>query len=744
MKKWGYRNGILCLLLAALLSLPACGKEERERGIDGYVYVAEQLAGTEHWGQDVKNSDSGLYYMDEGVLYRIPLGEDGSPEGTRGEKVPGGKGMYDYTVDAGGNVYYYSPVMDILDSGNTELKGGTLTRYREDGSQDYCLSLEGRSAVYTGGAINPGSLVVGSGNRLFLMMGDAILVVDQEGTIVSAADISGIRPGMDWGTEKLMEGEDGRVYYLVSAGRRSLYELVEDGSTYSLRSCSLNGLETEGRSVGFDFYGSRQGVMYSSTDGILYRYSAREDAWQELLRWGDSNLGRAASEVLWLPGEKLLTSYQIYKNNSSRNEFYLLDRRRVEELPEREELVMACWDSLDADLEDAVIRFNRESDRYHITVQLYEDEDWLDAKLVSSDPPDMLVLLPLNVRKYGGKQILEDLDPYLVESSMLDREDFLAAPLEGYTIEGRLVGIPSEFVCHTLVADRPAAGTQAGWSLEDIMALTEQYPHRKLNGNYILWNLKNLCGDYIMDTFIDRDNGVCHLDTEEFRSLLLWLEESCGNLTDPSIIAEVENPLIFRGMVRNIVDYMGNVSRLGDDMISMGYPSLDGSPRYQAGAFRAVGIISKSRHKEGAWQFIEYFLCHQEADYGVYASMPTRRDLLEEVLEDAMTPWYVKIGDEISLDEAGNPIMLPKWTTSFWNLHGEYVWESYEYATKEEVDGLIELISQADFSPEDGLETAVMDIIAEEAGSYLDGSKSLEEVTKIIQGRVSTLVQENM
>ncbi len=405
---------------------------------------------------------------------------------------------------------------------------------------------------------------------------------------------------------------------------------------------------------------------------------------------------------------------------------------------------MACWDGLDAALEDAVVRFNRESDRYHITVQLYEDEDWLDAKLVSSDPPDMLVLLPLNVRKYGGKQILEDLDSYLAESSILDRKDFLAAPLEGYTIEGRLVGIPSEFVCHTLVADRTVAGLQAGWSLEDIMALTEKYPHRKLNGNYILWNLKNLCGDYIMDTFIDKDSGICLLDTEEFRSLLLWLEESCGNLTDPTIIAEVEDPLISQGMVRNIVDYMGNVSRLGDDMISMGYPSPDGSPGYLAAAFRAVGIVSKSRHKEGAWQFIEYFLCHQEADNGAYASMPTRRDLLEEMLEDAMEPKYIMNEGEVSLDKAGNPIMLPKWTVYGTDSDGKFVERNYYCVTQEEVDGLLELISQADFSPEDGLETAVMDIIGEEMGSYLDGSKPIEEVTKIIQSRVNTLVQENM
>ena len=53
------------------------------------------------------------------------------------------------------------------------------------------------------------------------------------------------------------------------------------------------------------------------------------------------------------------------------------------------------------------------------------------------------------------------------------------------------------------------------------------------------------------------------------------------------------------------------------------------------------------------------------------------------------------------------------------------------------------MISQADFSLTSALETNVMDVIAEEAVYYFDGSKSLEEVTRIIQNRVNTIVQEN-
>lgn len=41
------------------------------------------------------------------------------------------------------------------------------------------------------------------------------------------------------------------------------------------------------------------------------------------------------------------------------------------------------------------------------------------------------------------------------------------------------------------------------------------------------------------------------------------------------------------------------------------------------------------------------------------------------------------------------------------------------------------------------LQAHVMSIIAQEAESFLNGSKSLEEVTKVMQSRVSVMVQEN-
>ena len=64
MKRQKYRGFIRCILLAALLSLSDCGREDRQRGIDGYIYEAEQLSGTENWQWTHKCYGDWLYYVE--------------------------------------------------------------------------------------------------------------------------------------------------------------------------------------------------------------------------------------------------------------------------------------------------------------------------------------------------------------------------------------------------------------------------------------------------------------------------------------------------------------------------------------------------------------------------------------------------------------------------------------------------------------------------------------------------------
>ena len=109
------------------------------------------------------------------------------------------------------------------------------------------------------------------------------------------------------------------------------------------------------------------------------------------------------------------------------------------------------------------------------------------------------------------------------------------------------------------------------------------------------------------------------------------------------------------------------------------------------------GSWSQEQEVERTWQLSGYF--------------PSRRDLVEKLPEEAVTPGY---------------------------------WYEYDCAAPEEVQGVEEMIAHTDFSLRDGVQEDIIGIIAEEAESYINGDKSLEEVTKVIQNRASTLVQEGV
>lgn len=75
-------------------------------------------------------------------------------------------------------------------------------------------------------------------------------------------------------------------------------------------------------------------------------------------------------------------------------------------------------------------------------------------------------------------------------------------------------------------------------------------------------------------------------------------------------------------------------------------------------------------------------------------------------------------------------------------MEGESI--PYYYMTKEQADAILYAIESTDFTPRREEEEEIMDIIMEELEAYLYRSRTLEEVTQIIQNRVQVIVQETM
>ena len=112
--------------------------------------------------------------------------------------------------------------------------------------------------------------------------------------------------------------------------------------------------------------------------------------------------------------------------------------------------------------------------------------------------------------------------------------------------------------------------------------------------------------------------------------------------------------------------------------------------------------------------------------------------MFEKRLEEWMTPQYLKDADgNFVLDENGEKIQEPRggWSNS---EDGEM---HYIYSmTQEQADEVMNIIESC--TKLSNYDTAIYDIVYEQAQAYFAGQKSIEEVMRLIQSKANIYVNE--
>ena len=148
--------------------------------------------------------------------------------------------------------------------------------------------------------------------------------------------------------------------------------------------------------------------------------------------------------------------------------------------------------------------------------------------------------------------------------------------------------------------------------------------------------------------------------------------------------------------------------------------------------------ISKSAHKDGAWEFLESILTEEDSDH-FRNGFPTQKSRLEEMAREAVEPEYVRDENgEIMKDENGEPIVSQGNSSVGYEDGWSY---TYRMPTQEEVDTIMELMNDAKPVSYNGNDE-ITQIINEEAEGFFKGQKSVDEVAGIIQNRIKIYVGE--
>lgn len=594
--------------------------------------------------------------------------------------------------------------------------------------------------------------------RVYLCLENEIVLYDENGAQKGKIELGN---GISW-VDSMGTGKDGKTYicYYKSNENSSGYVLTELdfenkklGATYENFRGGNNGVFRKGVEKDFLIY---------DQDG-LYEYSLADQTMEKILNWLDcdidgSNVGTAAVDQ---DGKIIVLTRDWSAGNQQ--EIALLHKVKSEEVAQRETIVLGMLSS-DSSINSRVVEFNKTSDKYRITVKTYMDSyEWSETTyqdaitnftndLTSDNGPDILDISSLNLdlSNYVKKGVIEDLTPYLDNSTVLDRSDFFEHILEGATYDGTLAFIPSTFTLATLAAKASDVGDQPGWTLSDLIAYSEAHPDAELleyaNRESILQMMLMLN----QNEYLDSSTGECRFDSPEFKEMLTFAnsfpEDFENNDGRPTPLKVADGSLLLAdASIYDFQEIQIVQAYFNGDVTFIGYPTKGDSNGCLLHPGDGYVINAKSGHKDGAWAFLESLLARDITEDWNSFGFSTRKSLFEKQKEAATKVEYVldENGDPI-LDENGNPIEEGVGSGMTWGGGDGEEWSyTYHTTTPEEAAVVEELLQDATFFSY-SIDDELMTIISEGADAYFKGDKSVDEAVEVIQNRASLYVKENM
>lgn len=401
-------------------------------------------------------------------------------------------------------------------------------------------------------------------------------------------------------------------------------------------------------------------------------------------------------------------------------------------------------------LKDAVTKFNLQNDKYWVYIIPYNKDGSSSAaemdackKRMQMDVttgeacPDLILLnnYYLNVSMLIEDGYLEDLNPYLNESSIFDRADFLESVLDAYTFDGKLIAIPKHFMLHTLVGRESQLSHFQSWTTADMLAYGTEYPDASL-----------LFGDYLYDylqtlslyklPFVKEENGAYTADKEQITQFLELIKRA-GELPDPKVTYYpkyfTENHvLLCEGRIKDFYDIQFLRAMFTEDISYIGYPSNTEKNVLLEGKF-VYGIPVHAKQKDGAWAFLEFYLENAERMQGLFS---TKTVDFEWQKQEALThEGYIENEQGVLVTIDGGFVK---------STYGMDDWQYQAKAVTEKDIALAEALIADAGNPFLYVNHAIpwMEIFNDEAPAYLEDQKSLEEVVDIIAGRLQIYMNE--
>ncbi len=521
---------------------------------------------------------------------------------------------------------------------------------------------------------------------------------------------------------------------------------------------------------------------YKSTGSSAYAVGAGAGKYRYIGVFHDGIYGFTDTEIvmladfLELPFENyqvrdifMLSENEIVINVSEAegDKLYLLTEADISELKSKEVITVMSYSQSGGIFDEEIKKFNAENEDYRAEYKSYFSEesmsfeaDRLRMDMISGNAPDIIVFNPAMPIDTFNTEIFCDLYEFIDKDPDISREDFIPNVREGMERDGRLVMIAPNFSFSTILAKSGYEGIRENWSVDDMITAYKNMPKGMefFTDEEINPRVKYFSEAVNTGFFIDYDKGECYFDSPEYIKLLNFFNENNIGLKWSEYTAQSgEMPYtdhtfdILNG--KRFVEFESsyNIHWFGslftkhrgdyeDKMVVAGFPYNN----VENGSFisfdNSYGIMENSPHKEGAWEFLRYFLSDEynnaPQNYYSFSVMEKHFDRAADMTMDNFITFKSDDNGRIIEGEMEEK----EWRYQVHNEYGEMVIDK-EIApfTQEECDYYKNIIKNAKVLRSD---ITVGNIIREETMIFFDEECTAEECADKIQKRVSLYLSE--
>lgn len=387
--------------------------------------------------------------------------------------------------------------------------------------------------------------------------------------------------------------------------------------------------------------------------------------------------------------------------------------------PEGKKILYLVRMGSDSTVVKAVDCFNMNNDEYYIETIDCNSTDKMLIDIAAEKRIDLIELgVETDYDAFIGKGVLLDLYELMDSDEEVSRESYNAGVLNACEKNGKLYNMPFYFYIRTAVGKADIWGDDRDVSIQH---LTEK--SREMNCIYPVSgfcgarnNITNIFSVYVNE-FVDPENGTCCFDDGRFKGLIDFIALNSPAVSaegddDPDEIFGQDKSLLYYTTLGDFSDLDYMETKFGSKIIFRGLPS-DTENYHIMEVNYSFGINSKSKEKEGAFEFIKYYSSYNYQMNNLNF-FPVNQQLLDDMCK------YAPDSEFISTDRYG--------------VRVEYK------CTKENAEKIMEQINTCS----DSVYThySLYEIMAESTMGYRNGTETAEEACADAQTRTEIYLSE--